>query len=260
MTMSALSRPGERDRPLIKFLEIDWVFCLLLCLIAGAGSLIMFYVAGASWTPWAAQHLVRYSIFFVAMIVLAMLPLRVWFEVAYPVYFVGLALLVAVELVGDVAKGAQRWLEIGPLRFQPSEIMKIGIVLALARFYHGVSAESARFSWWLLIPLAMIAAPTLLVAHQPDLGTAILVGATGVAIMVLAGLDWKLILGGVGATLAALPPFIFFVLQDYQRRRILTFLDPESDKMGDGYHILQSKIALGSGGFLGKGLGLGSQS
>ncbi len=260
MTMSALSRPGERDRPLIKFLEIDWVFCLLLCLIAGAGATIMYFVAGESWTPWAAQHLMRYGILFVAMIVLAMLPLRVWFEVAYPVYLLGLALLVGVELFGDVAKGAQRWLQIGPVRFQPSEIMKIGIVLALARFYHGVSAESARLSWWLLIPLLMIGAPTLLVAHQPDLGTAILIGATGVAVMVLAGLDWKLIAGGVAATLAALPPFIFFVLQEYQRKRILTFLAPEKDPSGDGYHILQSKIALGSGGFLGKGLGLGSQS
>ncbi|MDB5469116.1 MAG: rod shape-determining protein RodA [Caulobacter sp.] len=260
MTMSALSRPGERDRPLMKFLEIDWVFCLLLCLIAGAGALIMYYVAGANWQPWAAAHLVRYGIFFVAMIALSMIDLRVWFFFAYPVYLAGLILLVGVELVGDTAKGAQRWLELGPVRFQPSEIMKIGIVLALARFYHGVSAESARFSWWLLIPLIMIGAPTLLVAHQPDLGTAILIGATGVAIMVLAGLDWKLIAGGVVAILAALPPFIFFVLQDYQRKRILTFLAPEKDPSGDGYHILQSKIALGSGGFLGKGLGLGSQS
>lgn len=260
MTVSALSRPGERDRPLIKFLEIDWVFCLLLCLIAGAGSTIMYFVAGESWTPWAAAHLVRYGILFVAMIVLAMIPLRWWFEISYPVYIVGLALLVGVELFGDVSKGAQRWLSIGGFRFQPSEIMKIGIVLALARFYHGVSAESARLSWWLLIPLAMIGLPTLLVAHQPDLGTAILIGATGVAVMVLAGLDWRLIGGGVLATLAALPPFIFFVLHDYQRKRILTFLDPEADPSGDGYHILQSKIALGSGGFLGKGLGLGSQS
>ncbi|RYF93200.1 MAG: rod shape-determining protein RodA, partial [Caulobacteraceae bacterium] len=234
--------------------------CLLLCLIAGAGALIMYYVAGGDWSPWAAKHLLRYGLFFLIMIFLSMIDLRVWFFFAYPVYIIGLILLVGVEVAGDVAKGAQRWLVIGPLRFQPSEIMKIGIVLALARFYHGVSAESARFSWWLLIPLLMIGAPTLLVAHQPDLGTAILIGATGVAVMVLAGLDWRLIVGGVVATLAALPPFIFFVLQEYQRKRILTFLEPEKDPSGDGYHILQSKIALGSGGFLGKGLGLGSQS
>jgi rod shape determining protein RodA len=257
---SALSRPGERDRPLIKFTEIDWVFCLLLCLIALAGGIIMFSVAGGSWTPWAAAHFVRFGIFFIMMIALAMFDLRVWFQVAYPVYFIGLALLVGVEVFGDVSKGAQRWLSLGPVRFQPSEVMKIGIVLALARFYHGMSAESARLSWWLLIPLIMIGAPVLLVAHQPDLGTAILIGATGVAVMVLAGLSWRLITAGVIGVIVALPPFVLFVLKDYQRKRILTFLNPESDPSGDGYHILQSKIALGSGGFLGKGLGLGTQS
>jgi len=260
MSTSALSRPGERDRPLIKFIEIDWVFCLLLCLIAGAGGLIMFSVAGGSWTPWAAAHLVRFGLFFLLMIALAMVDLRVWFLAAYPVYIVSLVLLVGVEVAGDVSKGAQRWLSIGPVRFQPSEVMKIGIVLALARFYHSMSAESAHMSWWLLVPLAMIGLPVVLVAHQPDLGTAILIGATGLAIMILAGLSWRLIAAGVVAVLAALPPFIVFVLHEYQRKRILTFLNPESDPSGDGYHILQSKIALGAGGFLGKGLGLGTQS
>ncbi|MES2035995.1 MAG: rod shape-determining protein RodA [Pseudomonadota bacterium] len=260
MTASALTRPGERDRLIVKFAEIDWTFCFVLCLIAGAGALIMFSAADLSWSPWAGPHLIRFGIFFVMMIVLAMCPLQLWFQVAYPVYAVALLLLVGVEVVGDVSKGAQRWLEIGPLRFQPSEIMKVGIVLALARFYHGMSADSARMSWWLLIPLLLIGLPTLLVAHQPDLGTAILIASTGIAIMVLAGLSWKLIGAGVLAVAAALPPFIFFVLHDYQRQRIFTFLDPESDPRGTGYHILQSKIALGAGGFFGKGFGLGSQS
>lgn len=220
----------------------------------------MFSVAGGSWTPWAAAHLVRFGLFFLLMIALAMVDLRVWFLAAYPVYIVSLVLLVGVEVAGDVSKGAQRWLSIGPVRFQPSEVMKIGIVLALARFYHSMSAESAHMSWWLLVPLAMIGLPVVLVAHQPDLGTAILIGATGLAIMILAGLSWRLIAAGVVAVLAALPPFIMFVLHEYQRKRILTFLNPESDPSGDGYHILQSKIALGAGGFLGKGLGLGTQS
>jgi len=260
MTATGLTRAGERSRPLVKFTEIDWVFCLMLCLVAGAGGIIMFSVAGGSWEPWAAAHLVRFGIFFVMMIILAMIDLRVWFAVAYPVYIVGLVLLVGVELFGDISKGAQRWLTIGPLRFQPSEIMKVGIVLALARFYHGMSAESARLSWWLLIPGAMIVIPFLLVAHQPDLGTAILIGATGVAVMILAGLSWRLIGLGVAAVLVAIPPVFFFVLHEYQRNRVLTFLSPESDPKGEGYHILQSKIALGAGGLLGKGLGLGSQS
>jgi rod shape determining protein RodA len=261
MTLSGgLSRPGERDRPIIKFTEIDWTLCLVLCLIAGTGSMMLFSIAGASWEPWAAKHLIRFGIYFVMMIILAMVDLRVWFSLAYPVYGVGLILLVLVELIGDVSLGAQRWLQIGPLRFQPSEIMKVGVILALARYYHGLSADSARLSWKLLIPAALIGAPTLLVAHQPDLGTAVLIAAPGIAVMVLAGLSLRLIVVGIVGVLAALPPFIFFVLHDYQRNRILTFMNPESDPSGNGYHIMQSKIALGSGGLMGKGFGLGSQS
>lgn len=261
MTLSGgLSRPGERDRPIIKFMEIDWTFCLALCLIAGAGALMLFSIAGASWEPWAAKHLVRFGLYFVMMVILAMIDLRLWFMIAYPVYVVGLILLVAVELVGDTSLGATRWLSIGGFRFQPSEIMKIGLVLALARYYHGLSADSARLSWRLLIPAFMIGAPVLLVAHQPDLGTAILIAATGLSIVVLAGLSWRVIVAGVVALLAAIPPFIIFVLHEYQRNRILTFMNPEADPSGNGYHIMQSKIALGSGGLMGKGFGLGSQS
>ena len=260
MTVSALTRPGERDRLIVKFSQIDWTFCLALCLIAGAGALMMFSVAGSSWEPWAAAHLFRFGFFFVVMVVLAMVDLRVWFALAYPIYGLGLLLLVAVELVGDVRMGAQRWLDLGFMSFQPSEVMKIGIVLALARFYHGGSAENARLSWWLLAPAAMIAAPVLLVAHQPDLGTAMLIALTGAAIVVLAGLSWKIIGTAVVGFLVSIPPIVMFVLHDYQRQRVLTFLNPESDPSGSGYHILQSKIALGSGGFFGKGYGLGSQS
>ena len=260
MTVSALTRPGERDRLIVKFSQIDWTFCLALCLIAGAGALMMFSVAGSSWEPWAAAHLFRFGFFFVVMVILAMVDLRVWFALAYPIYGLGLLLLVAVELVGDVRMGAQRWLDLGFISFQPSEIMKVGIVLALARFYHGVSADNARLSWWLLVPAAMIAAPVLLVAHQPDLGTAMLIALTGGAIVVLAGLSWKVIGTAVVGFLVSIPPLVMFVLHDYQRQRVMTFLNPESDPSGSGYHILQSKIALGSGGFFGKGYGLGSQS
>jgi rod shape determining protein RodA len=261
MTMSALTRPGERDRLVVKFSEIDWLFALALCLIAGAGALMMFSIAGSSWEPWAGPHLLRFGILFVVMVALAMVDLRVWFAIAYPLYGVGLVLLVLVEAIGDVRMGAQRWLNLGPLgSFQPSEVMKLGIVLALARFYHSISADDARFSWWLLVPIVMIAAPVGLVALQPDLGTAMLIAMTGVAVVVLAGLDWRVIAAGIGAVVVAVPPMVMFVLHDYQRKRIFTFLDPESDPSGSGYHILQSKIALGSGGFLGKGYGLGSQS
>ncbi|HPA39120.1 MAG TPA: rod shape-determining protein RodA [Phenylobacterium sp.] len=260
MTVSALSRPGERDRLIVKFSEIDWLFALALSLIAGAGALMMFSIAGGSWEPWAGAHLFRFGLLVVAMVVLAMVDLRVWFGIAYPLYIIGLLLLIAVEAVGDVRLGAQRWLSLGPFSFQPSEVMKLGIVLALARFYHGVSADDARLSWKLLIPAAMIAAPVVLVSHQPDLGTAILIALTGLTVVVLAGLSWKIIVAGITAAIAAVPPMFFFVLHDYQRKRIETLINPESDPSGSGYHILQSKIALGSGGFLGKGFGLGSQS
>jgi len=260
MTMSALSRPGERDRLVVKFTQIDWTFAIALCLLAGTGSLMMFSVAGSSWEPWAGAHLFRFGFCFVLMIALALFDIRVWFALAYPIYGIGLLLLVAVEFVGDTRMGATRWLDIGFMSFQPSEVMKVGIVLALARFYHGISAEDARLSWWLIIPALMIAAPVLLVAHQPDLGTAMLIALTGAAVVVLAGLSWKIIGAAVISFVAAVPIMVMFVLHEYQRKRVMTFLDPESDPSGSGYHILQSKIALGSGGFFGKGYGLGSQS
>jgi rod shape determining protein RodA len=260
MTVSALTRPGERDRPIVKFSQIDWTLALALTLIAGIGVLMLFSVAGSSWSPWAAKQLVRYVLCFGLMIVLAMLDLRVWFALAYPVYVVGLMLLVAVDLVGHTSLGAQRWLQLGPIQIQPSEIMKIGLVLALARFYHGMSAASARLSWRLILPGLMILIPVGLVAKEPDLGTAVLIFATGLTMMVLAGLSWRIIIAGIIGAIVAVPPAIMFGLHDYQRKRILTFLDPENDPSGAGYHILQSKIALGSGGLLGKGYGLGSQS
>jgi rod shape determining protein RodA len=260
MTVSALTRPGERDRLVVKFSEVDWIFVLVLCLIAGAGALMLFSIAGSSWTPWAAQHVGRFTFCLILMLALAMIDIRVWFALAYPIYGLGLLLLVAVEAVGDVRLGAQRWLSVGAFSFQPSEVMKLGIVLALARLYHGAPAERARLSWWLLVPAVMIGIPVLLVAHQPDLGTAMLITLTGAAMVMLAGLSWKVIGVAVAGAAAIIPPFVLFGMHDYQRQRVLTFLDPESDPSGSGYHILQSMIALGSGGLLGKGYGLGSQS
>jgi len=260
MTASAITRPGERDRLIVKLAQIDWTFMLVLCLIAATGAAMLYSISGLSWEPWAAKHLIRFGLCLALMIVLATVDVRIWFISAYPVYGLGLLLLVAVEVMGDVSLGAQRWLDLGVVRLQPSEIMKIGLVLALARFYHGLSAEAAKFSWRLVVPVVLIAMPTLLVAHQPDLGTAVLLAATGGAVMVLAGLSLRVVAALAVSVAAAIPPFVLFVLHDYQRNRILTFLNPEADPSGSGYHILQSKIALGSGGLLGKGYGLGSQS
>jgi rod shape determining protein RodA len=260
VTASALTRPGQRDRLTEKVAEIDWRLIALLCAIAGVGTLMLYSAAGQSWSPWAARHAIIFGLCLVMLLMLSMVNLRVWFAVAYPAYGAALVMLALVSLVGHSAMGAQRWLHFGPIGIQPSEVMKVGMVLALARFYHGVSAKDARLSWKLLIPCALIGAPTLLVAHQPDLGTAMLLALTGAAVMFLAGLTWRILaLGAIGGVFA-IPPFVLFVLKDYQRDRVLTFLDPEKDPSGAGYHILQAKTALGSGGFLGKGFGLGSQS
>ena len=260
MTASALTRPGERDRLTVKIGQIDWRFVALLCAVSGVGALMLYSVAKGSWEPWAANHLIRFGVGLAIMLALSLVNLRIWFGMAYPVYALALLLLIGVELFGYTAMGATRWLDLGVTRIQPSVIMKIGVVLALARWYHGASAQDARFSWKLIFPLGIIAAPVLLVAKQPDLGTAILIGLTGAAVMFMAGLSWKIIVAAAAATAAVVPPFIMFVMQDYQRNRILTFLNPEGDPTGAGYQIMQSKIAMGSGGLLGRGYGLGSQS
>ena len=260
MTVSALTRPGERDRLVVKLGEIDWIFCLALTLIAAAGGVVLFSINGSSWMPWAAPHLARFALFFGFMILLALVDLRVWFALAYPVYGVGLLLLMAVLVVGHHALGAQRWLQAGPIQIQPSEIMKIGLVLALARFYHSASGRTAQWSWWLLWPAFLILAPVALIIKQPDLGTAILVLLTGGVMMILGGLSWRVIAAGALGAIAVVPPVVMFALHGYQRARVTSFLNPESDPSGAGYHNLQSAIAIGSGGLLGKGYGLGSQS
>ncbi|MGZ3273953.1 MAG: rod shape-determining protein RodA [Caulobacteraceae bacterium] len=260
MTASALTRPGERDRLIVKIGQIDWVFCFLVCAIAGIGGMMLFSIANAHWEPWAAKHLIRFGFCLALMLGLCLIDIRVWFASAYPVYAIALLLLIAVPVVGEVSLGARRWLNLHFVRIQPSEIMKIGLVLALARFYHGLSAVDAKWSWKLIIPGLMILIPVGLVAKQPDLGTAILLALTGTAVMILAGLSMRAVVAGALAAVVALPPFVMFVMHGYQRDRILTFLHPEQDPSGAGYHILQSEIALGSGGLLGKGFGLGSQS
>jgi len=262
MTASALTRPGERERLPIKLAQIDWRFTALLCVIAGIGGLMLYSVGKQSWEPWAAKHLIRFGVCLILMLGLSLVSLKWWFRLSYPIYFLALLMLLAVEVpgLGYTAMGATRWLNVGFTRIQPSEIMKIGLVLGMARWYHSATAQEARFHWKLIVPAAMVGLPFLLVAHQPDLGSAMLIGLTGAAIMFLAGLSWKIIVAGVTAGVAAIVPYVMFVMHDYQRNRILTFLNPEADPSGTGYHIMQSKIALGSGGLLGKGFGLGSQS
>ena len=265
MTASALTRPGERDRLSTKITELDWRIVGLLCVVAGVGAAMLYSIAGGHWQPWAADHLIRFGAMVVVMLGLAMVHPKWWFRGAYPLYAVLLVMVLMIEFtpLGYVAGGARNWLNLGVIRVQPAEFMKLGLVLALARWYHNHSAQDARWSWKLLIPAGMIGVPFLLVAKQPDLGSAMIIGLTGGAIMFLAGLSWRVIAAGAAAAAAAIPPFVMFVMfgmHDYQRNRVLTFLNPGADPSGTGYNIIQSKIALGSGGVLGKGYGLGSQS
>ena len=204
MTDSAISRPGERDRLIVKLGEIDWGLAALLTAIAAVGTLMLYSIAGGAWNPWADRHLALYAVCFVAMIGLAVTDLRVWFALAYPVYATGLVLLLAAAVVGHTHMGAQRWLDLGPVHLQPSEIIKIGLVLALARFYHSLPGRLAGLSWWLLVPAGLILAPAAIVAHQPDLGTAILIAGTGGFVMILAGLSLRLVAAGALAPLIRL--------------------------------------------------------
>lgn len=262
MTASALTRPGERDRVSSKISEIDWRLVGLICVIAGTGCAMQYSIAGGSWSPWALKQMIRFGGLLVMMLVLSMVHLKWWFRAAYPLYAVLLVLVLAIEFtpLGYTAGGAKNWLNLGFTRIQPAEFMKIGLVLALARWYHDHSAKEARWSWKLLIPAGMVGLPFILVAKQPDLGSAMIIGLTGAVVMFLAGLSWRVIATGIAAIVAIVPPFVMFGMHDYQRNRVLTFLSPESDPSGTGYNIIQSKIALGSGGLLGRGYGLGSQS
>ncbi len=262
MTASALTRPGERDRLSTKITELDWRLVALLCAVAFVGTAMLYSIAGGEWRPWAIQHVIRFGVLLVVMLALAMLHPKWWFRAAYPLYAVLLLLVLMIEFtpLGYVAGGARNWLNLGFIRIQPAEFMKLGLVLALARWYHSHTAQEARWSWKLLIPAGMIGIPFLLVAKQPDLGSAMVIGLTGAAIMFVAGLSWRVLAAGAAAAVVAVPLFVTFGMHDYQRNRVLTFLNPGSDPSGTGYNIIQSKIALGSGGVMGKGYGLGSQS
>lgn len=262
MTASALTRPGERDRLSTKITELDWRLVVLLCVIGCVGAAMLYSIAGGEWQPWAADHLIRFGFMVVVMLALAMIHPKWWFHGAYPLYGAVLFLLLLIEFtpLGYKAGGATNWLNLGFTRIQPAEFVKLGLVLAMARWYHNHTAQEARWSWKLIFPAALIGVPFILVAKQPDLGSAMVIGLTGGAIMVLAGLSWRVIAAGAVAAAAIIPPFVMFGMKEYQRDRVLTFLSPESDPLGTGYNIVQSKIAIGSGGVLGKGYGLGSQS
>jgi rod shape determining protein RodA len=242
-----------------KLRDLHWPFVTLFAVIGVIGYAVLYSAGGGSHEPWAWRHGVRLALGIPVMIAVAMIDQRLWYKVAYPLYALTLALLVLVDILGMTAKGAQRWLDLGVIQLQPSEIMKVALVLALARYFHSAYLSDVKRPLFLLPPLAMIGAPVALVLLQPDLGTAIMLGASGVGLLFMAGVRiWKFLLAG-GLAAAALP-IAWANLHDYQRQRVYTFIDPENDPLGTGYHIIQSKIALGSGGFWGKGFLNGSQA
>ncbi|GAB5347641.1 rod shape-determining protein RodA [Alteriqipengyuania sp. 357] len=237
-----------------------WSMLFPLLLLTCFGSAVLYSAAGGSFSPYADTHLLRFGIFVVVALVISAMPRDFVKFAAYPSYIIILLLLLAVEAAGAMGGGSQRWLEVGPIRIQPSELMKPAIALALARFYDTLPTGMIG-SWRALVPAGVIIAlPVGLVLMQPDLGTALAILFSGAVVMFLAGLPLSWFLGAGAAGAIAVPLAYSFALKPYQQRRVTTFMDPESDPLGSGYHITQSKIAIGSGGFSGKGFNEGSQS
>ena len=239
--------------------RLPWRLIFLVAAIAGFGLLVLYSAAGGSVQPWALKQAVIFMVFLGIAVGMSWVRESTIKAVTFPLYAVTLVMLVGVEALGFVSKGAQRWLELGPIRLQPSEFMKPAIVLTLARFYELVPAGEIR-KWRAIWPaLLLLGVPAFLILVQPDLGTCIMVVLCGVTVMFLAGLPWW-IFAAPAAAVAVAAPIVYSMMHGYQRKRIDVFLDPESDPLGAGYHIAQSKIAIGSGGIWGKGFLHGSQS
>jgi len=249
-----------------KILYLNWPLLLLLVTVASVGFLMLYSVAGGSLQPWAEPQMKRFALGVFAMFVIAMVPIWFWRNMAGLAYGVSLALLLAVEFFGETGMGAQRWINLGFMRLQPSELTKITLIMILAAYYDWLDIRKTSRPLWVIIPLILIALPTYLVLRQPDLGTSILLVTGGGIVMFLAGVSWWYFIAVIGAGVGTVAAVFssrgtdWQLLKDYQYRRIDTFLDPSTDPLGAGYHITQSKIALGSGGWTGRGFMQGTQS
>jgi rod shape determining protein RodA len=251
---------GRRELTLAdKIRSLQWGLVLLIAILSGIGFAMLYSAANGSLQPWASRQMTRFAVALVPMLVVALIHVRYWFQAAYWIYGVSLLLVVAVDLRGIVGMGAQRWIDLGVIQLQPSEIMTIALVLALARYFHSLSSENVARLSRLIVPALLIVVPTVLVLKQPDLGTAVPLLCVGVILCFLGGVRLWVFGAGVLA-IAAAAPLAWSLLRDYQKTRFYTFLDPDQDPLGAGYHIMQSKIALGSGGLFGKGFLLGTQT
>ena len=239
---------------------INWSFVLLVSVTACIGFGMLYSAADGNFDPWASRQMVRFVAGIFLMLIVAVIDIHVWLRYAYAIYLFSLILLLIVEFSGSVGMGARRWIDLGVFTIQPSEIMKISIILLLARYFYASRLEDVSRVSHIFLPVLLILVPAFLIVRQPDLGTSILLVVTGITILFVVGVRiWMFILGGCLA-IGAFIPLWKFVLLDYQKARLLTFINPERDPLGAGYHILQSKIALGSGGLFGKGFIEGSQS
>ena len=240
-------------------LALPWSAMLLTLTIGGFGLIVLYSAAGGSLTPWAMNQGVRIIMFMGLAIALSRVSEHGWQSAAFPAYAIILLMLIAVEALGAVRGGSQRWLDLGVVRLQPSELMKVAIVLTVARFYSLLPASQTRTFTAIWPAAVLIGLPAGLVMLQPDLGTAMMITFGGLTVTFLAGLPLRLYVGSLLAAAAA-APIAFSMMHEYQRNRVLIFLNPESDPLGKGYHISQSKIAIGSGGLFGKGYLQGTQS
>lgn len=239
--------------------QLNWGLIFLITAVACIGFAALYSAAGGNMEPWASRQMVRFAVGVAAMVIVALIDIRLWYRFAYIIYGIGFILLLVVEVMGKVGMGAQRWIDLGFIQLQPSEFMKIAVIIALARYFHGGTLDDAKRLFYLIPPALMILAPVGLVMMQPDLGTGGMVLMAGAAVIFLAGAPVWLFLLGIAGVVAAMPVGWAF-LREYQRDRVRTFLNPEADPLGAGYHIIQSKIALGSAGVEGKGFLQGTQS
>lgn len=239
--------------------QINWLMVLIILTLGCFGTAMLYSASGGHFSPWADKHGIRFGMAFVGMLCIAVLPNRFLMKHAYTFYFLCLIGLVLVEAVGFIGMGAQRWISVGGLNIQPSEFMKLAVILALARYYHSLDPQDVSRPVLLFPPLILIGMPVGLILIQPNLGTATITLAIGASLLFAAGLYWRYFIA-VGLTGLCAIPIGWQFLHDYQKRRVETFLNPESDPLGAGYNIMQSKIAIGSGRLFGTGFQQGSQS
>lgn len=250
----------EKENLLNRISRLNWNLISLIILLSFIGFAMLYSAAGGNYKPWMIKQIIYFIVFFPVMIFVAITDIKFWFKHIYKFYFLGICLLLIVYFKGHDAMGATRWFRLGFITIQPSEIMKVFLVLAMAKYFHNIEVEEIQTIKYVILPLTLIFSPAILIFLQPDLGTALILLFVGFVILFIAGVRmWKFILTGI-LGLISLPILWFFFLHPYQKKRIENFINPDSDPMGTGYNIIQSKIAVGSGGFLGKGFMSGSQN